>query len=465
MIVNSQSQGQIQSVIDINIEKTVEYKEDIAEIQIANDDEAESLNPNETITIEDNGTVIYKGIFTDSKTENTPYSIISRGYLSITKNYNCNGRVFYEEPVSDVITQLINEDIIDKGKVFSNVGNITGNVSATLVGGDSSGFHFEQTDFVNINEEKIGNDTIFMGIDEKNGGTAKVDFDNIDYQGDDFKSVEFLGYFNTQGEFDISFEYRENDKNYKWNIDSNLNGYEKLELKKEEAKPEGNLTTNNKFRLILNTNGKIQKPTAIAIDGLGWQVVDTVQRDLDINIGDVTSSKDNRLIRKFNGSVYDALDKIQKTIPEKIIYNGKEIKTVSLGAELSSINNNSIISTEKKFDSNKIINVAKVTGRNVVSESKSKSSINFYDVKNTKNIRDESITSQIDAKRTAEQIVEDKAFVDTKLIIESVNENNYQNTQVGDKLEINGRTLNDNFVIHKVENKTNNKIIITAENN
>jgi len=447
----------------LNTRKTIEFKEDVARVQVADESELEQINPNETITIEENGSVLFEGLAVDFNFEPEPKELKVKGKITEMKGEETKGRIFYNEDSESIITSLIQEDIKETGKLFTNTGDITSNVTGSLQGGDSSKFYFEQSNLQRKDEQKIGDDTIFAGVEKKTGGTIVARFENIDYKADEFKRLFFNAYFNTKGDFTFTVEYKENGNSYLWRPDSNLDGYEQLKLRREKAEPQQvNVSTDDVLEFRANTNGKLQGDRAFAIDGVGFETYNVVSRDtINLTVGDVSVSSDSETIRKFNESLSNAISKINSKIDEYIVVDGDTVKTVNTGAEESSIPSDKILEKDKDFRADKIKNVAKIVGDDVTVIQENKQSIDFYGFKETRRIRDESINTQKDAQDLAEKIINKHSFRDTKFTIVTADESDY-NISLGS--EISNIASVNNFVIKSVQKTTNNRTRITLEN-
>lgn len=438
--ISVSSLNSIDSLLDYSVEKTIDYESDVATIYIADDNEVDNINPNDDLTIEQDGSTVFTGKIRNMNVTTEPKEVVAYGKLEILKEYETNGRVFYQELTSDVISKLVTEKAVDNGKVYTSVGTITSNVSGTFTG--SNTFEFEQTGFENLEEAKFGDDTIFAGIPSKSRGEIKIDFDNIDYLGDDFKTIFLNTYWNTKGEFSVEVEYYEDGQNYLWNdLNPNLDGYTQLELDKEQAEPVGELSTESKLQIRVKTNGKTQEGRAIAIDSLGFQSIDIVPRNTNITVGNVDVADDKKIIRKFSENLFDALRKINDKIPNKIIHDTQNLRTVKLGESDTVIDNAKIIGIDKEFDASNIINKVIVNGRGVKEKEVNQSSIDFYGFSNVKRIQDKSINRRLDAKNTAQNILNDKAFTSTDVIVDTPFKDKYKNITVGDELVLNGFSL------------------------
>jgi len=445
---------ELESIISINLIKTFEFESDIATVELYDGEEISDINKSETIKIYDNeDNILFSGNIIKYNTTDTPAKLKIRGKLNKLKEYETSGRVFYREPVGEIIEKLITEDITDKGTSIVYRGDDLNNV-------DSDFPEFELTDFKEITEQRVGNNTLFCGLPPKTDGEFTVTISDLNIDEDEFKKLFIDLIINNQGgNFDLKVEYQYNDKNYVWKIDrlDTVDNRVTLELNAEKATISGSsLNENNTLQITVDTNGKTQEGRALAIDSISFQVYDIIDRDIDLTLNtDNLNSLSDLTTRKFTNNLYVSIESLINSIDYTIITDDDVLNVVEKNGDDTdkTINDKMlIVDDDIDFDTDEIINQVIVEGDNDIKVTyTNNSSVKFYGITNTKRIRDRSINTRTDAKRLAQQKTEDKGFTDTKITYEIADSSLYDKLNIGESISVDLKEIIGTFTIKKIE--------------
>jgi len=434
----------------------------VAKINFINASEVDNITLGENINIKENGNEVFSGevVKTDKPRDGIRTVVLHNDFNKLF-GYQCNGRSFFDTDAGTIMTKLISENIqIDDPKVQYD-GTTTSPITT------SGGFDYaELSDFRQISIADYGSDLYQAAIAEDDGGNFSITIDNVNLSSDELNRLNFRYIINNKGSLiQQEVEYRINDKNYVWSL-GKPDAVNDLTLRPENAQTEPKLvnntqlTTNGKLQLRLETD-QLPEARAVAIDGIETISTTVKSRDTDFTTIDIPDTG-RKITRKFENSVADALYDITRGESAEIITSGDTIKLKDRFASQSDVkinNQTDIIDIDTNANINSIVNRVVVQGDGFTIARKEPNSIEFYDVINTKTIKDLSIKNIDDAEATAREFLRKNAFVDTEIEVTVPRTDIIDRIEVGDEIPYN-LDKSGKFLLTEYQRNRDNTVVL-----
>lgn len=463
--------SELTSVIESSYTSSFENKTDPAEFTLLDINEVINISTADTITVQENGSVEWAGIVVDTpntKTDTKSYTVKAEQVYADLLDLNTSGRVFYNDSRSDVLESIVTEKLDNRGieltETFSDLSNVSSDAPV-----------FELGNFQSLRPERFGSNLAYLGfpldLSPQTVYTATVS--NIDYKGDIFQElqIEYL-LNNLSSVFSIQAQYIDSDSNnYVWELGS-PDGYTTDILSPTDAvdKSLNNgldpSTDQNKLRLIINLSGKLVESRAIALDAVKVISADVKNRNTSYTTNIPTD--DTKVTARYTNTVSEAVNSLYQGTDKRVVIND-DTDTLTV---VTKNDNESVLSIDgtapvTDFDvqtnSNKIINNVTVQGAgDIVAKASNPTSIEEYGQKNRK-IRDTSIKSQRDADRKANEIINNKSFLDTELYVTVITTDDVINASVGDEIEVDIFDVNGTATIIQKETRSDGKTDLVIE--
>jgi len=237
-VIREQFDTQIPYVTSVEFEKNIESQATLCIFETMQKKTVEDLDMNEEIRVEnvETGDVEFRGNIKQLPSGDTKsaYTVKARQKIADAFNFPANNRIFYETDSGEVMRDLIQEDIREKGLSINNTGDDLSQVT-------SNAPVFELGNFPRISPQQVGDDIVFLGFPDSLVDKTRynVTFSDIQPDGDRIQQINLRMILNNNGGvFNFKVQYiSPKNENMVWDLGDRLNGVVELELSIDEAEP------------------------------------------------------------------------------------------------------------------------------------------------------------------------------------------------------------------------------------
>lgn len=459
--VHSEVSGKLPKVSEVTFERDFDTKPTSASFRVVERSTVENLQVNEDITIKKDGNPVWRGEIEDIPFDvNTNTQIKATSSFRNTFDFNSRKRTFYNRDVGDVMNELINkkvkktqQEIIDAGDDITDWASVTSNT-------------IELVDFREKTFNEYGTDMVYLQFPE---GKVADGFtrSNLQYDGDKLAclDIDFIANNPKRATYRVSFEYRDKyGKNYRWTGD-NGNGYkidgrETVKLPVVESNPDANIgvTTNNKLRMYVESDGKLLNTVGFTIDSIRAQTFDIEDRDTGFS-GVQIGKTGNKISRVISGNVGYNLRQLSDETKGNVIVTADNVVKYKRRRESDAGYSIDESTPTVDFDDNRnltdVKNRVKVSGDGFTVSEKDSNSISLYNTVKTETFSNPDIKRESEARNKAKEILRKKSFRSAILNVKLPPLDILQDIEVGDEISVDKGTIEGEFTLKEIKvNKT-----------
>lgn len=472
MIIESNKQGQLNSVVDVRYEQEFNPKADSAEFTLADRSEALDIQKNERIEVKDGSIVEFVGyVRKRNKEDGGNYTVRCKGQYNNLQGVNVNGRVFVEEDKGDVINSLLTKQVKRQTTTIEN--------NCSSLTDFNFGSNIPNSELANLIEYPVhetGSDGVYIDWPKnsvRNKGTQNYSLtvDNISYDGTEPTELILNMVTNPNGQF-FNFEFiyydDKQDKAYKW-IRQRHEWETEYRLRLDRASyvdPSNTSLTQGQLKINIKVEGNTISGKAIVLDAIKTKSNILENRNLLDTVNTIQTGHD--ITRKFKSSVDDAIYNLTKNSSYRLLINNDTADLVKRGSNDSGFkikyNDVRIVNADIRENIDRIRNSVVLEGSdgirvraddqqsqidNATKETNSKEEIS------TAYLRDESITNINDAQEETSKYLKENSRDDEEWTFTYVDVSVKDKVKLGDEVGVEWRTLD------RVETMTVEKIVVT----